>query len=361
MSAIDSAKAVRSGEELDTEKLSVLFRAKLPELSGEIRVQQFPRGHSNLTYLLTVGDREVVLRRPPRGAKAIKAGHDMHREYTVLARLRPVYPRVPKTLLYVDETESPLGTSFYVMERVPGVILRNRPPEGYDLSPALMRKLSETFVDALVELHAIDLKATQLDTFGKPEGYVQRQVDGWIDRYNKAKTDEIPDMETLAAWMRANVPPSNPRTLIHNDFKYDNLVLDPADLTHIRAVLDWEMATVGDPLADLGTALAYWFEPSEADVVGAAAIGLTILPGNLTREEIVQRYAQKSGRDVSRVLFHYVLGLYKVAVIAQQIYSRFKQGLTTDERFGAMIFAVHLLSSAGVKAAEKNQLSGLLG
>ncbi|MFL5318106.1 MAG: phosphotransferase family protein [Myxococcaceae bacterium] len=361
MSALDSAKEVRKGEELDTAQLEALFRSKLPELSGPISVQQFPRGHSNLTYLLKVGDREVVLRRPPRGAKAIKTGHDMHREFTVLSKLRSAYPLVPKALLYVDEAESPLGASFYVMERVPGVILRNKPPADYELTPELMRRLSEKFVDSLAELHAIDLSKVGLSDFGKPDGYVQRQVDGWIDRYNKSKTDEIAEMETLGGWLEANVPPSHAGTLIHNEFKNDNLVLDPGDLTKIRAVLDWEMATVGDPLADLGTSLAYWFEPSEADAVGPGVIGLTILPGNLTREQVVERYGQKTGRDVSRMLFYYILGLYKVAVIAQQIYARFKKGLTTDERFGALIFAVNLLSQAGVTAMEKKRLSGLLG
>jgi len=361
MSALDSAKAVRAGEELDTEKLRALFDQKLPELKGEIVVQQFPKGHSNLTYLLTVGGRELVLRRPPKGAKQIKAGHDMNREYTVLTRLRRVYPKVPKTLLFVDENESPFGAGFYVMERVPGVILRNKPPEGYDLTPALMQKLSETFVDNLVALHAIKPMDARLEELGKPEGYVTRQVEGWIERYNKAKTDEVPDMDTLANWMRAHVPPQQPGTIIHNDYKYDNCVLDPADLTNIRAVLDWEMATLGDPLADLGTTLAYWFEPSEAEVVGSLGLGLTTLPGNLSREGVVQRYAARSGRDVSNILFYYVAALHKVAVIAQQIYSRYKQGLTQDERFAGLFFAVQMLSQTAVRATEFGRIGKLLG
>ena len=360
MSALDSARAVRTGEELDTAALAKLFTEKLPELSGPVEVQQFPKGHSNLTYLLNVGGREVVLRRPPRGAKQIKAGHDMRREFTVLTHLRPVYDKVPRALLYVEEAESPLGASFYVMERVPGVILRNKPPEGYALTPELMRKLSETFVDNLVALHAIDPAAAKLADFGKPEGYVKRQVEGWTERYQKARTDDVPDMDRLAAWMRDHLPPQQPGVIVHNDFKYDNLVLDPADLTHIRAVLDWEMATLGDPLADLGTALAYWFEPSEAEVVGPLALGLTTLPGNFTREELVQRYAQKSGRDLRDVLFYYVAALHKVAVIAQQIYFRFKQGLTTDERFAGLLFAVQLLSRTGVRAIERGRLGDLL-
>lgn len=360
MTALDSARDVRAGEELDTAALAKLFADKLPELSGAITVQQFPKGHSNLTYLLKVGEREVVLRRPPKGAKQIKAGHDMKREYTVMTHLRRVYPKVPRTLLYVEEAESPLGAPFYVMERVPGIILRNKPPEGYDLTPALMQKLSETFVDNLVALHAIEPAAANLADFGKPEGYVKRQVEGWIERYERAKTDDVPEMDRIAAWMRAHLPPQQPGVIIHNDYKYDNLVLDPSDLTHIRAVLDWEMATLGDPLADLGTALAYWFEPSEAEMVGSLGLGLTTLPGNLTREGVVQRYAKRSGRDPGDIVFYYVLALHKVAVIAQQIYFRFKQGLTKDERFGGLIFAVHMLAQTAVRAIDLGRITNLL-
>jgi aminoglycoside phosphotransferase (APT) family kinase protein len=360
VSALDAARAVRAGEELDVDGLTALFARVAPQLSGPISVQQFPKGHSNLTYLLKIGEQEVVLRRPPRGAKQIKAGHDMHREFEMLSRLLPVYPRVPKPIVYVEEKDSPLGAAFYVMERVPGIILRNKPPDGYDLTPELMGRISQAFVDNLVALHAIDIQATGLASIGKPEGYVQRQVDGWIERYNRAKTDDLEDMDKLGAWMRAHVPPSRPGTVIHNDYKYDNLVLDPADLTKIRAVLDWEMATVGDPLSDLGTALAYWFEPSESEFVGSLGLGLTTLPGNFTREELVERYCKESGRIADDIVFYYVSALYKVAVIAQQIYFRFKQGLTQDERFAGMLFAVQMLSQTAMRATEKNRISGLM-
>ena len=360
MSAIDSARPVREGEGLDLETLAPFLARRLPELEGQIEVLQFPKGHSNLTYLLRIGGLELVLRRPPKGAKQIKAGHDMKREYTVLTHLRPVYPKVPRALLYCDEAESPLGVPFYLMERVPGVILRNVPPEGYELTPALMRRLSETFVDALVELHAIDPAAAHLEGFGKPEGYVQRQVEGWVERYQRAKTDALPQMDRLAGWMRDHLPPQQPGAILHNDFKYDNLVLDPADLTNVRAVLDWEMSTLGDPLADLGTSLAYWFEPSEAEAVAPLALGLTTRPGNLTRDELVQRYAQKSGREVGHILFYYVSALYKVAVIAQQIYARYRQGLTHDERFKGLIEAVKLLANAANRAIELDRIGELL-
>lgn len=362
MTSLDQPKAVRAGEELDPEALHTLFARYAPRLRGSLIVQQFPRGYSNLTYLLSVGDQELVLRRPPRGAKQIKSGHDMKREYTVLSRLGTVWPKVPRTLFHVTEAESPLGVELYVMERVPGIILRGtRVPAELGLDPPAFRRLSETFVDTLVELHAIDPASAGLEDLGRPQGYVQRQVEGWIGRYEKARTDDVADMERLAGWMRANLPPDAPGTILHNDFKYDNLVLDPAaPTTTVRAVLDWEMSTLGDPLADLGTALAYWFERAETEAVGPAAFGPTMLEGNLTREELVERYARKSGRPVDTIVFHYVTALYKVAVIAQQIYARYRQGLTQDERFGALGMAVQMLAHLAVQASERGRISRLL-
>ena len=361
MPDLDPTRPVRAGEELDPGKLRRLFDRHAPELAGPVMVEQFPKGHSNLTYLLRVGGTELVLRRPPKGAKQIKAGHDMRREYTVLTRLRAVWAKVPRTLFYVPEEESPFGVQLYVMERVQGLILRGtRLPPGVVLDPAGMRAVSETVVDTLVELHAVDPGAAGLADFGKPQGYVQRQVTGWTERYARARTDEVPDMERLAEWLAAHPPPDRPGAIIHNDFKYDNVVLDPAELTKVRAVLDWEMATLGDPISDLGMALAYWFEPGESEMVGPAAFGPTALPGNLTREEIVQRYAARSGRAVDDVVFQYVLGLFKVAVIAQQIYFRYRQGLTQDERFAGLGFAVALLAQVAVRAVDRNRISKLL-
>jgi len=362
MNVLDQPRAVRAGEEIDPEALGELFARHAPELQGPVTIQQFPRGYSNLTYLLSVSGRELVLRRPPRGAKQIKAGHDMKREYTVLTGLGTVWPKVPRTLFHVSEAESPLGVELYVMERVPGIILRGtRVPPELGLDAAGFRKLSETFVDTLVELHAIDPAKAGLQDLGRPQGYMQRQVEGWIGRYQKARTDDVPDMDRLAAWMRAHLPPDAPGTILHNDFKYDNLVLDPAaPTTTVRAVLDWEMSTLGDPLADLGMALAYWFEPAETEAVGPAAFGPTMLPGNLSREELVERYTRKSGRPVDTILFHYVTALYKVAVIAQQIYARYRQGLTQDERFGALGMAVQMLAHLAVQASERGRISRLL-
>ena len=353
---LDRTRAVRPGEELDVAWLERYLAEKVPGLTGPLVVEQFPGGHSNLTYLLRMGEKELVLRRPPFGAKAIKAGHDMGREYRILSGLLPVYPKVPRPLVFCGENESPMGAPFYVMERVRGLIVRAKAPKGLELTPELMRKLSENFVDNLVELHAVDWRAAGLGELGKPEGYLGRQVAGWTERYGKARTDDLPEMEQVAKWLAGNLPAELAPTLIHNDYKYDNLVLDPDRLPGIRAVLDWEMATIGDPLSDLGMALAYWAEASDAEDRRALPFGPTMLPGNLTREELVARYAGKSGRDTRGIAFHYVLSLFKVSVIAQQIYFRFKQGLTKDERFAAMITGVRVLSRTAARAIETGNL-----
>ncbi|HEY0093706.1 MAG TPA: phosphotransferase family protein [Archangium sp.] len=353
---LDRTRAVRPGEELDAAWLEKYLAEKVPGLTGPLGVEQFPGGHSNLTYLLRMGEKELVLRRPPFGAKAIKAGHDMGREYRILSGLLPVYPKVPRPLVFCGEGESPMGVPFYVMERARGVIIRAKPPKGIELTPDFMRRLSENFVDNLVELHAVDWRAAGLGEIGKPEGYLGRQVAGWTERYGKARTDDIPEMERVATWLAGHLPAELAPTLIHNDYKYDNLVLDPDHLPNIRAVLDWEMATIGDPLSDLGMALAYWAQADDAEERLALPFGLTMLPGNLTREQVVARYAEKSGRDVSGIAFHYVLSLFKVSVIAQQIYSRFKQGLTKDERFAAMILGVQVLSKTAARAIETGSL-----
>lgn len=343
----DGTRAVRAGEELDVAWLERFLAERVPGFRPPLSVEQFPGGHSNLTYLLRAGDGEWVLRRPPFGAKAIKAGHDMAREYRILSALHPAWGRVPRPLAFAAEGESPLGAPFYVMERARGLILRGRPPPGLELGAGRMRRLSESFVDNLVELHAIDYRAAGLADLGRPEGYLSRQVGGWTERYLRAKTDELPEIEEVARWLAANLPREQPPSLLHNDFKYDNLVLDPEDFS-LRAVLDWEMSTLGDPVSDVGMALAYWIEAGDPPELRQLQLGLTHLPGNLTRAEVVDRYARLSGRDASHIAFCYALGLFKVAVIAQQIYARFKLGLTRDERFAGLLQAVRLLGRAGL-------------
>jgi aminoglycoside phosphotransferase (APT) family kinase protein len=334
--SIDRSRPVRSGEEIDAETLFSHLAARIPEIREPLVIEQFPSGHSNLTYLVRSGAREYVLRRPPFGAKRIKSGHDMAREFTVLSRLIATYPKVPRPAYFCPEAESPLGAEFYLMERVTGVILRAQAPKGVALTPDVMRRLSENFIDNLARLHATDLKASGLDELWRGDGYVRRQVDGWTKRYRAAQTDDVAEIETVIAWIGQNVPPDAGPTLIHNDYKYDNLALNPSDLTEIIAVLDWEMATVGDPLTDLAMALAYWVDPDDPQEFRDLGFGLTALPGNLRRTELLERYVAQTGRDAAHMTWHYAFALFKVAGIIQQIYYRYRHGFTRDERFARM-------------------------
>ena len=339
----DGTKPVRKGEELDLAAL-----ARFLEVSPEtVSVTQFPGGHSNLTYLVKVGDRELVLRRPPFG-NTVKTAHDMGREVRMLTRLRPFYDKAPRV---VASTEDPsvLGAPFYLMERVRGVVIRRKFPAGIDPTPEFARALSELVVDGLVELHAIDVEKNGLLDLGKPEGFVERQVRGWSERYVAAQTDDIPDMPALAKWFGENKPVSQPPTIVHNDWKLDNLVLSD-DLNRIVGVLDWEMSTIGDPLIDLGTTLSYWVEPGDDELLKSVAFGPTTSPGTLTRREVAARYGERASRDVSGVLFYYVFALFKTAVVAQQIYTRYKKGLTKDERFASFIYGVRALAAQGAAA-----------
>jgi aminoglycoside phosphotransferase (APT) family kinase protein len=354
----DSARPVRPGEELDQVVLQTYLNDQQTGVGIITNITQFPGGYSNLTYLIqadgsTPGRGEYVLRRPPFGAKDIKGGHDMGREFRVLSTLQSAgYARIPRPVVFCED-EAVMGCPFYVMERVQGVILRGATAPKLGLSPDTMRHLSERLVDGLVELHALDIQQTGLIQLGKPEGYIRRQVDGWHKRYLASQTDDIPAMTNLARWLDQNLPAENPPTLLHNDFKYDNVVLSP-DLSDIRAVLDWEMCTVGDPMMDLGTSLSYWAEA--VDDPFRKTFNLTWLPGNLTRQEFANRYAEQSGRDVSNILYYYVFGLFKNAVVIQQIYARYKKGLTQDERFAGLLMGVHALSRHGAVAVETGKL-----
>lgn len=345
----DRVKKPRDGEDLDAEKLRTFLGDKVV---GSLEIFQYPSGHSNLTYLVRdAAHNELVIRRPPRGAN-IKSGHDMSREFRVLSALYPVYSRVPRPVAYCDDL-SVLGVPFFVMERVEGVILRGQDASGMALTPKNMASICETFVQNLVDIHGVELTA-EIRDLGRPEGYVQRQVVGWTARYEKAKTDDIPEMNRAAAWLAENMPEDAHPTMIHNDYKYDNIVFTE-DLDEVAAVLDWEMATVGDPLMDLGTTLAYWVEPEDPDFLQEIS-GPTALPGNLTRLQLASRYAELSGRDIEHLLFYYVYGLFKIGVIGQQIYKRYAQGLTKDPRFGALIFAIQAVSRRAVDAIETGKI-----
>jgi aminoglycoside phosphotransferase (APT) family kinase protein len=354
---LDQPQKTRAGEELDVGKLEAWLRQALPDLSGQFEIAQFPKGYSNLTYSLRVGERELVLRRPPFGAK-IKTAHDMGREYRILSHLVTDYPKVPRPLAYCED-ESVLGAPFYLMERVRGIILRTKPPEGLDLTPSLMRRISESFIDNLADIHGVDYVAAGLGELGKPEGYVTRQVEGWTRRYQNARTDDIPEMERIAAWLGEHKPAEAGGCLIHNDYKYDNLILDPEEISQIKAVLDWEMATLGDPLMDLGSTLGYWVDADDPEDWQKQSFGLTARPGNLNREQLLERYVARSGRTVSDPVFYYAYALFKIAVIVQQIYARYKQGLTQDTRFAGLINLVRAAGKTACLAIEKKRITRL--
>jgi aminoglycoside phosphotransferase (APT) family kinase protein len=278
----------------------------------------------------------------------------MGREFHVLQSLKPVYPSVPEPLVYCDDN-SVIGSPFYIMQRVKGVILRNRIPKGMIVSANTWRNISESATDNLAALHQIDIMSSALSNMGRPEGYIQRQVEGWTKRYLDAETDDVMEMNKTAEWLKANLPADGKPAFIHNDYKYDNLVLDPEDLSHILAVLDWEMATVGSPLMDLGTTLAYWAEAGDSEAL--KPFNLTWLEGNLTREQVLERYSLKTGTDVSGFLFYYVFGSFKIAVIVQQIYARYKKGLSSDPRFATLVYVVKACAQNAIRAIQYNRIS----
>ncbi len=339
---IDEPRAVRTGEELDRVALSTF-------LHGDVEVLQFPGGHSNLTYLVRCRGEEMVLRRPPFGSK-VKSAHDMGREVAVLSKLAPVFDRAPKILEY-EPTGNVLGAPFYLMERRRGVILRGTLPEGVDAARAC-----ELLVDTLVDLHAVDYEAAGLGDLGKPAGYVERQVRGWSERYTGSQTDDIAAMTEVAAWLAAHKPPESGAALIHNDFKFDNVIFDPG-FTRVTGVLDWEMATIGDPLMDLGGSISYWMESGDAAMFQAPVFGVTSKPGMWKRADVARHYLERSGRRTDNLVFYYAFGLFKTAVILQQIYYRYAKGLTKDPRFAPFIHVVRGLAELARGAIERDSIT----
>jgi aminoglycoside phosphotransferase (APT) family kinase protein len=350
----DRAIAVRAGEELDLATLDPFLRSHFPGEAGPLFVAQYSSGHSNLTYSVQLGNRELVLRRPPFGS-TVKSAHDMGREFRVLSKLHAAYPQAPQVRLYCDDA-GVLGAPFYVMEPIQGIIIRKDPPAGLEFSSETARRLSESFVDNLARLHGLDFAAIGLAELGKPQGYLERQVKGWTERYHGSKTHDLPEVEKICAWMKEHMPSTSGVSLIHNDYKYDNVVLDPSDITKIVGVLDWEMCTIGDPLTDLGTTLGYWVDAQDPPEMQKIRWGPTTFPGSLTRAGLVERYAQKTGRDVSNIVFYLVFARFKIAVIVQQIYYRFHQGLTRDERFASMPELIKILLRASLQSAESRSL-----
>jgi len=350
----DQPTSIRPGEELDLAKLEPFLRQHFPGQASSFEALQYPSGHSNLTYAIRLGDKHLVLRRPPFGSK-VKSAHDMGREFRVLSKLHAVYPPSPRVLCFCDD-DSILGAPFYVMEPISGIVLRRDPPPGLAFDATIARRVCESFLENLATLHSLDYAGIGLGDLGKPEGYLERQVRGWIERYYGSKTHDIPEVTLLAEWMPRNLPPSGRPSLIHNDYKFDNIVLAAADPTRIIGLLDWEMCTIGDPVSDLGTALAYWVDANDPDELQKFRWGPTSYPGSLTRPELVERYAQRTGRDVSQIAFYLVFARFKLAVIVQQIYYRYHQGLTKDSRFAVMPERIHSLLKTAWRAAQSRSL-----
>ncbi len=333
---------VRSGEELDWAGVEHYLRAHISDIGeGRLTVRQFPSGASNLTYLLQIGRWEGVLRRPPFGPVPPRA-HDMQRESDLLTRIHPVFPLAPRPYLFCHDPAI-MDVPFYVMERRTGFVLNDTFPEGYEVTPELCRRLSEAVVDTLVQIHAVDWQAADLAPFGHPAGFLERQLSGWIERFQRSQTPESPDVTSLTRWLVEHIPASPAPTLIHNDFKLNNMLLDSQDLAHPVAVLDWEMTTIGDPLFDLAISLCYWIQADDPPELRAILPTITHQPGFMTRAEIMQRYAQQSGRDLSSMQFYLTFAYFKLSVILQQIYIRWLRGQTQDQRFAIFGNRIHLL------------------
>ncbi len=347
MSDSSDVTPVRPDEQLDARVVADYLRGKLPASEQPLAILQFPGGHANLTYLLRYGGtHEYVLRRPPLGPVAPKS-HDMVREYRALAALGPYYARAPRVYVLCEDP-AVIGAPFFVMERRHGIVVRRTmPPEIAD-DPVVRRRIGEAAIDALADLHRVPVAGTPVAALGKPEGFVERQIRGWSERWQRAKTEEQPAMESLATWLLAHLPAPVAPTVVHNDFKLDNMILDRTDPGRVVAVLDWDMATLGDPRIDLGTLLGYWPEATDPPERLAIAMQPTYLDGFPTRAEVVARYAARTGGEVAAIAFFETFALFKLAVVLQQIYVRFVRGQTKDERFAAMGESVRRLADIAI-------------
>ena len=355
---MDQPTEIRSGEELNNEKLSAYLESVNSNWDGALEVKQFPSGFSNLTYWLKKGEHEFVLRKPPFGASA-KGGHDMSREYNILSKLYPVFPKVPKVYHFTND-ESILGSPFYLMERLHGDILRKKKGNiSLSLSQNDYQKVASSWLKTFVELHQIDIGAAELGAFGKPVGYNERQIKGWSQRYFKAKTSEVSEIEAVIKWLNDKIPEDLPASIIHNDYKYDNIVYTDKNWEQVSGVLDWEMATIGNPLMDLGTSIAYWVNVDDPEAEQQQALLTTYLDGNPKREELIHEYALASSREVDNFIYYYVYGLFKITVIVQQIFYRYKKGYTTDKRFEFLDQTARFLCLKALQSIQKKRIDNL--
>jgi aminoglycoside phosphotransferase (APT) family kinase protein len=355
MALTDQSTQIRAGEELDTAFIDPYLKANIPGLAGTPQISQFPGGASNLTYLVQYPDQEFVLRRPPFGQKA-RSAHDMGREYRIINQLKDAFPYCPKAYLHCTD-ESVIGCEFYVMERINGIILRSDLPTGLNLDATQTEALCKSFIDRLVELHQVDYLACGLGDLGKPRGYVERQIRGWNERYDKARTPDAPEWTDVKAWLAQKMPADHPvPAIVHNDYRFDNVLLDPVNPMQIIGVLDWEMTTIGDPLMDLGNTLAYWIQADDPEPVQLMRRQPSHAPGMLTRQQFVDYYAERSGIRIDNFDFYYTYGLFRLAGIVQQIYYRFYHGQTQDKRFAQFIHMNKLLEQMSLQVIGKSTL-----
>ncbi|KRW69769.1 aminoglycoside phosphotransferase [Pseudomonas sp. TTU2014-096BSC] len=355
MALTDQTSRIREGEELPLDVIDQYLKVQIPGLEGVPRISQFPGGASNLTYLLEYPEREFVLRRPPFGHKA-KSAHDMGREYRILNQLNAGFPYCPKAYAYCTD-ETLIGAEFYVMERVRGIILREDIPAELNFTPAQTTTLCKSFIDKFVDLHNVDYKTCGLGDLGKPEGYVQRQISGWIDRYERAITADAPTWEPVKAWLRDKMPADHHKPgIVHNDYRFDNVILDPDNPMEIIGVLDWEMTTLGDPLMDLGNTLAYWIEADDPAPAQLMRKQPSNAPGMLTRRQFVDYYAERAGIRIDNFDYYYTYGLFRLAGIVQQIYYRYFHGQTQDKRFARFVQMNALLEQMSLQVINKSKL-----
>ena len=355
MTILNPTIDARPGEELDGARIDGVLKARIDGLTGTPVIRQFPSGNSNLTYSIAYPGRHLVLRCPPRGTKP-KSGHSMVREYRIMTALRPVYPTVPPTVLYSDD-ESVLGREFYVMDYVEGHVIHREIPTDWHFAAADCRRLCLNFWDRMIALHGVDFAAIGLGDFGRPEGYVVRQIHGWDKRFTTALTPDIDDYRDIRDWLMANMPATDSgAAVLHGDFRIDNALLDPVDPTRIRAILDWEISALGDPLTDLGNALAYWVEADDPAEVKARASQPSLAAGMLTRAEILDYYADRTGRPIPDFRFYLAQGQFRLMVILQQIYCRYFHGETRDERFAAFRERIESLGRSCLRTIENGTM-----
>jgi len=352
-SVLDQAGAIREGETLDVERIDTYLKQHISDLKGQPEFTQFPGGASNLTYLVRYSNRDLVLRRPPFGRIA-RSAHNMLREARVMAALKPAYSYVPDILLTCNDHQV-MGCDFYVMSRIVGIIPRQNLPKGLNLNESQIRQLCVKAIENLVSLHQVDIHAAGLKGLAKGEGYVERQVNGWRDRYQQAMTEDATSFESVITWLQQHQPAQVATCLIHNDYRFDNLVLNPENPMEIIGVLDWEMATLGDPLMDLGNSLAYWVEADDDSTFQMMRRQPTHLKGMLTRKEVIALYLQKTGYPIDNFDFYEIYGLFRLAAIIQQIYYRYFHGQTKDKRFAGFVHAARYLEQRCLRVINEKE------